>query len=104
MNGKYEDLLYSFASIFSFYYLCKINILRMMKNFFEGIAYLFEEFLFVPFNILRKLELDNWWLANIVTWLFLFIGICAASYWINQLRVFNKKGEENKDPSAHSFL
>jgi len=104
MNGKYEDLLYSFASIFSFYYLCKINILRMMKNFFEGIAYLFEEFLFVPFNILRKLELDNWWLANIVTWLFLFIGVCAASYWINQLRVFDKNGEENKDPSAHSFL
>ena len=76
----------------------------MMKNFFEGIAYLFEEFLFVPFNILRKLELDNWWLANIVTWLFLFIGVCAASYWINQLRVFDKNGEENKDPSAHSFL
>lgn len=76
----------------------------MMKNFFESIAYLFENILFIPFNFLRQLELDNWWLANIVTWLFLFIGFCVGAYWINQLRLFDKKGEENKDPSAHSFL
>jgi hypothetical protein len=25
-------------------------------------------------------------------------------YWINQLKIFNDRGEENKDPSAHSFL
>ena len=76
----------------------------MMKNFFEAIAYLFEEVLFIPFNFLRHLELDNWWIANAVTWVFLFVGICAAAYWINQLNTFDKKGEENKDPSAHSFL
>lgn len=76
----------------------------MMKNFFEGIAYLFEEVLFVPFNFLRQLELNNWWIANTITWFFLFVGSCAAIYWINQLRNFDKRGEENKDPSAHSFL
>jgi len=51
----------------------------MMKNFFKGIAYLFEEVLFIPFNFLRQLELDNWWLANLITWVFFFVGICATA-------------------------
>ena len=76
----------------------------MMKNFFEAIAWLFEEILFIPFNFLRQLELENWWLANSITWSFLVLGVCASVYWINQLRIFVKKGEEDKDPSAHSFL
>jgi len=25
-------------------------------------------------------------------------------YWTIQLKIFDDKGEENKDPSAHSFL
>jgi hypothetical protein len=25
-------------------------------------------------------------------------------YWIVQLNIFDKNGEEDKDPSAHSFL
>lgn len=76
----------------------------MMKNFFEAIAYLFEEILFVPLNWLRSLELDNWWLANSFSWLFLCIGFAALIYWVRQLQLFNERGEENKDPSAHSFL
>ena len=76
----------------------------MMKNFFEAIAWLFEEILFIPFNFLRQLELENCWLANSITWSFLVLGVCASVYWINQLRIFDKKGEEDKDPSAHSFL
>jgi len=75
-----------------------------MKNFFEAIAWLFEEVLFIPFNFLRQLELENWWLANSLTWFFLVLGVCASTYWINQLRISDKKGEENKCPSAHSFL
>tara|TARA_B110000444_G_scaffold78899_1_gene74583 strand:+ start:30846 stop:31073 length:228 start_codon:yes stop_codon:yes gene_type:complete len=75
-----------------------------MKEIFESIAYLFEKILFLPYNFLRNLELDNWWIANSVSWLFLFVGICAGAYWISQLRDFDKRGEENKDPSAHSFL
>lgn len=75
-----------------------------MKNFFEAIAYLFEEILFVPLELLRSLELDNWWMANSITWLFVIIGFTALIYWIRQLQLFNQRGEENKDPSAHSFL
>ena len=43
----------------------------MWKSFFEAIAYLFEEILLVPFNFLREMQLDSWWFANIVSWIFL---------------------------------
>ena len=75
-----------------------------MKNFFEEIARLFEEILFLPYNVLRNLELSNWTLANIVNWAFLLIGFAALIYWVLQLNLFDKNGEEDKDPSAHSFL
>ncbi|MGC6480543.1 MAG: DUF6341 family protein [Flavobacteriaceae bacterium] len=75
-----------------------------MKNIFEGIAWLFEEVLFLPLNLLRQLELQSWTLANAINWLFLLIGFVAAIYWIRQLQLFNQRGEEDKDPSAHSFL
>ena len=74
------------------------------KNFFEGIAYLFENILFVPYEALRSLQLDNWWLANVISWTFLIIGFVACSYWIYQLRLADKRGDENKDITAHPFL
>ena len=75
-----------------------------MKNFFEGIAWLFEEVFFIPFAILRDLELTNWTIANSVNWIFLLVGFSAMVYWVLQLNLFDKNGEEDKDPSAHSFL
>ena len=76
----------------------------MMKNFFEGIAWLFEEILFLPFSLLRELELTHWTLANTINCMFLIVGFAAMIYWILQLNLFDKNGEEDKDPSAHSFL
>jgi hypothetical protein len=75
-----------------------------MKNFFETIASLFEELLFYPFNLLTQVELISWWVANGVSFIFLSVGLIAGVYWINQLRKFDKSGEEKKDSSAHSFL
>lgn len=75
-----------------------------MKNFFEGIAWLFEEVLFLPYTLLRQLEETSWTLANSVNWVFLLIGFAAMVYWVLQLNLFDQSGEENKDPSAHSFL
>ena len=75
-----------------------------MKAFFEGIAWLFEEILFFHYAFLRHLEEANWALANSVNWLFLIVGFSALIYWIVQLNLFDKSGEEDKDPSAHSFL
>lgn len=75
-----------------------------MKDFFGAIAWLFEEVLFVPHQFLSDLELSSWWLANGVNFFFIFVGSVALVYWVNQLKTFNDRGEENKDPSAHSFL
>ena len=75
-----------------------------MIDLFSAIASLFEDLLLVPHQFLSKLELSNGWLANGVNFFFLLIGSIAMVYWINQLKIFNDRGEENKDPSAHSFL
>ena len=76
----------------------------MMKNFFEGIAWIFEEVFFLPFSILRELENTSWTLAGSINWIFLIIGFLALIYWVLKLNIFRKNGEENKDTSAHSFL
>lgn len=75
-----------------------------MKNFWEAIADLFVNFLFKPFDALRFLELDNWWTANTVSWIFIIIGIVAFVYWMLQLRKYDTSGEEDKSVTAHSYL
>jgi heme/copper-type cytochrome/quinol oxidase subunit 4 len=75
-----------------------------MKDFFNGIQELFETVLFVPFNILRETELENWWISNIVTWVFLLILIVSFSYWMLELKKFSDNNEEDKSISSHSFL
>lgn len=75
-----------------------------MKAFFEGIAYLFEEILFVPMDWMREMELTNWWTANTINWIFIIICCAANWYWIKQLKLFKDKGEDEQDTTAHSFL
>ncbi|MCY4216528.1 MAG: uracil phosphoribosyltransferase [Flavobacteriaceae bacterium] len=76
----------------------------MMRNFWEWIAYIFENYLLVPLEKLRFLEELNWNYSNSINWLFLFIGLVAAIYWIRQLNLFDQRGEEDKTITAHSFL
>jgi hypothetical protein len=75
-----------------------------MKEVFEALAWLFEEVLFLPYNLFRELELSNWWLANVVNWGFAIVIFSLLVYWTIQLKIFNDKGEEKQDTSAHSFL
>lgn len=75
-----------------------------MKDFFEGTQSFFEDFAFAPLDYLRALELDNWFFANIFNWIFVLISMAAFVYWMLQLKKFNDNDEENRDPSAHSFL
>ncbi|WP_242092499.1 DUF6341 family protein [Aestuariivivens sediminicola] len=75
-----------------------------MKDFFYAIEDLFVNVLFAPFDALRHLELDNWFVANVVSWLFLIIGFVAMLYWLKQLKMFNDNNEEDKSISSHSFL
>ena len=75
-----------------------------MKDFFEGIAWLFKEILFIPFDALRQLQDEYWFLANTMNWIFMIIGFAAFIYWMLQLKKFNDNNEEHRDPKAHSFL
>lgn len=75
-----------------------------MKSFFEGIQYLFEQILFIPMNFFAETELANWWVANLVNWIFLLICCYFMVYWLKQLQIFKKNNEDDQDTTAHSFL
>ena len=75
-----------------------------MKDFFYAIEDLFVDVLFAPYDALRSLELENWWTANIASWIFIVIGLVAFVYWMLQLKSFNDNNEEDKSITAHSFL
>lgn len=75
-----------------------------MKSFFEGIQYLFEEILFIPMNFFAKTELENWWTANIINWIFTIICCVALVYWLKQLQIFKNNNDDEQDTTAHSFL
>ncbi len=69
-----------------------------MRDFFEGIQSFFEDFAFQPLDYLRSLELDSWWAASAVNWLFIIIGFAAFFYWMKQLNSF--ENEDDYDYSA----
>ncbi len=75
-----------------------------MKDLFYAIQDLFVNVLFSPLDAMRALELDNWWLANLISWVFIIIAIVAMLYWMKQLKIFNDNNEEDKSVSSHSFL
>ncbi|MDO1502212.1 uracil phosphoribosyltransferase [Winogradskyella maritima] len=75
-----------------------------MKDFFYAIEDLFVNTLFAPFDALRALELESWFLANAISWIFTIIGFVAFTYWMLQLRKFNDNNEEDKSVTAHSYL
>ncbi|WP_298144680.1 uracil phosphoribosyltransferase [Flavobacterium sp.] len=75
-----------------------------MKAFWEGIQTFFVDFLFVPLDGLRSLELSYWSLANIINWIFMAVCVRYTYYWIKQLQLHKANNEENQDTTAHSFL
>jgi len=75
-----------------------------MKDFFYAIQDLFVNVLFAPFDALRFLELENWFVANTISWLFILIGFVAFLYWMKQLKSYNDNNEEDKSVTAHDYL
>ena len=83
---------------------CKYNTCLKMRSFFEAIDFLFVKILFAPMDLFRAIELKNWWLGNIVTWIFIIMCCAATWYWIQQLRLFKANNDDDQDTTAHSFL
>ncbi|HMQ42993.1 MAG TPA: uracil phosphoribosyltransferase [Mariniflexile sp.] len=75
-----------------------------MKDFFYAIEDLFVNVLFAPFDALRTLELTSWFMANIISWIFMIIGFAAFVYWMLQSKKYNDNKEENKSITSHSYL
>ena len=75
-----------------------------MKDFFYAIQDLFVNVLFAPLDALRELELENWWAANGLNWVFMIICLVAFVYWMSQLKKFNDNNEEDKSVTAHKYL
>ncbi|RZJ34109.1 MAG: uracil phosphoribosyltransferase [Flavobacterium sp.] len=75
-----------------------------MRAFFEGIQTLFVDFLFIPHDALRRLELKSWFAANMINWILMLICAVAMLYWIKQLKLHEQNNEENQDTTAHSFF
>lgn len=75
-----------------------------MKDFFYAIQDLFVDVLFIPFDALRALELESWFGANVMSWIFSVIGLVAFVYWMLQLKGYNDRNEEDKTITSHSYL
>lgn len=75
-----------------------------MKDFFYAIQDFFVNVLFAPFDALRALELENWWTANLISWVFIIICIVAMVYWMLQLKEHSNNNEEDKSVTSHSYL
>ncbi|OIQ31049.1 MAG: uracil phosphoribosyltransferase [Bacteroidetes bacterium MedPE-SWsnd-G2] len=75
-----------------------------MKDFLYSVQDLFLNVLFPPFDALRALELENWFTANTISWIFILIGFVAFVYWMLELKKYNANDEEDKSISSHSYL
>ena len=78
------------------------NGLDMMTSIFYAIAALFENVLFIPYNLLRSM--DSWWLSNAINCLFILVGLAAGAYWMNELKKYKVANDDDTSNSAHSFL
>lgn len=76
----------------------------MMRSFFGAIQWLFEKILFAPHDLMRSMELDNWWIANLVNWVLWGVISYYIWYWTKQLKIFKDSNEDEQDTTAHSFL
>ena len=73
------------------------------KDIFEAIEFLFVEILFIPFDFIR-LDISSWFIQNGINFTFMLVISAALLYWTLELIKYDKKGEEKKDVTAHSFL
>lgn len=62
------------------------------NNIFKAIGEFCQNVLFAPYNKISTL--DNWWVQNMVSWIFVVILFIALFYWLGQLKNYKKAGNE----------
>jgi len=73
-----------------------------MRSLFEAIQWLFVDVLYKPLDWLRALELETWFGANLLNWIFMGVCVYYTWYWIRQIGI--TKETDVQDTTAHSFL
>jgi hypothetical protein len=53
------------------------------NNIFKAIGDFFTTVLFTPYEGIRSM--DNWWIQNMVSWIFLLVTLTAFLYWLGEL-------------------
>ncbi|WP_111707337.1 DUF6341 family protein [Lutibacter citreus] len=62
------------------------------NNIFKAIGDFFTNVLFVPYHNIRTM--DNWWIQNSISAVFILIAFIAMLYWIGEIRKYKKAGNE----------
>lgn len=75
-----------------------------LRDFFLGIESATEAVLSNPLDGVRTLELESWFLANALNWIFVIVGFAAMIYWLKQLKNYNEEGDEDRSSTSHSYL
>jgi len=42
-----------------------------------------------------RINSDNWWTSNIISWIFIGIGLMGLFYWMGQMFGYKKEGKED---------
>ena len=72
-----------------------------MKDFFHTIEDLFVNVLFLPLDALRELQQSSWFLANMISWIFILIGMVAFIYWMMKLKEYDEDTSYHHDYDHH---
>jgi len=62
------------------------------NNIFKAIGDFCTNVLFYPYHEISSL--DNWWVQNSVSWIFIAITFTAFLYWMGELKKYKKAGNE----------
>jgi len=62
------------------------------NNIFKAIGDFCTNILFAPYNNVRSM--DNWWIQNTVSWIFIFIAFIGLFYWLGELNKHSKTENE----------
>lgn len=66
----------------------------LANNIWKLLAGLFENVLFLPYDLLRK-GTSGWWSSNTVSWILILIGFVALFYWMGQMLKYKREGKED---------
>ena len=62
------------------------------SNIFKALGDFFTNVLFAPYHAIRNM--DNWWIQNSVSWLFIICALVAFFYWMGELKKYKKAGNQ----------